>query len=199
MSTHDFATTLPADAQTAALHDELDVDLPNAVAAAFQTSLDADTAPDTLDAWVGMLGDLYEDWPPAVADLCHDADGRHRAATGTQSFRFTCVLDAMLLPFLQGEPTTVTSSVPGTDTDVTFRVTDSEVTGSPETVISFGAANRPPAGSVTAAHAYGVICPFIHAFPDADAYEDWAAGVDAATMALSLPVALGLAKAIVRG
>ena len=187
---------VPADAAPRPLNDGLDVELPADVASAFQTSLDADTAPRTLAEWVGLLADLYDDWPPAVADLCHDADGKHRAESGEQSFRFTCVLDAMLLPFLRDEETTVTSHVPDGDA-VTFRVTRTEVVGPPDAVVSFGAAERPPQGEVTAAHAYGVICPFIHTFPDEDAYADWAADVDGATMPLSLPDALGLAKAMV--
>lgn len=188
--------TVSADAPSRPLNDDLDVDLTDAVAAAFQTSLDTDAAPRSLADWIEILADRFEAWPPAVEDLCHDAEGAHRAATGTQSFRFTCVLDAMLLPFLHGEETTVTSRVPGTEDDVTFRVTQTAVSGSPDAVISFGAADRAPAGDVTAEHAYGVICPFVHTFPDEDTYADWATTVDAPAMALSLSDALGLAKAM---
>jgi|GEM_PF-3194205 len=187
---------LPADAATTPLNDALDVDLPADVASAFQTSLAADRAPRSLADWITLL-DSFDDWPPAIADLCHSADdGLHRADTPDQSFRFACVLDAMLLPFLHEAETTVTSRVPGSDDDLVFRVTDRGVTGSPDVVISFGAASRPPAGDVTPAHAYGTICPFIHTFPDTDSYEDWAARVNGATTALSLPDALGLAKAM---
>lgn len=187
---------IPADAPTRPLTDDLDVALTGAVAAAFETSLDTDSTPRSLADWVDVLADRFPAWPPAVEDLCHDAEGAHHAVTGPQSFRFTCVLDAMLLPFLHGEATTVTSRVPGTADVVTVHVTQTAVTGSPDAVVSFGAADRPPAGAVTAEHAYGVICPFVHTFPDEDAYAAWAATVDAPTMALSLPDALGLAKAM---
>ena len=197
MSQTEPDSTVPADAQTRPLNDDLDVALPSEVASAFQTSLDADTAPRTLVDWVGLLDDLVDDWPPAVDDLCHAADGKHRADAGAQSFRFACVLDAMLLPFLRDDPVTVTSQLQGADGDISFRVTDTEITGPTDAVISFGAADRPPQGEVTPAHAYGVICPYIHTFPDRPAYADWAATVDGPTMALSLPTALGLAKAMV--
>lgn len=190
-------STVPADAPTRALDHGLDIELPSEVASAFQTSLAADSEPRTLAEWVGLLDDLVDDWPPAVADLCHAGDGKHLAEAGAQSFRFACVLDAMLLPFLCGEDTTVTSQIPDRD-EITFHVTTAEVTGSPDAVISFGAANRAPEGEVTPAHAYSTICPFIHTFPHEDAYDEWAAGVDGATMSLSLPTALGLAKAMVR-
>lgn len=192
----DAELPLPADATTTPLNDALDVDLPAAVASAFQTSLAADRSPRSLDDWITLLDSFDDDWPPAVADLCHSDDGLHRADTPDQSFRFACVLDAMLLPFLHDAETTVTSRVPGTADDVVFHVTERAVTGSPDAVISFGAASRPPKGEVTPAHAYGTICPFIHTFPDTDSYEDWAVGVDGATTALSLPDALGLAKAM---
>lgn len=100
----------------------------------------------------------------------------------------------MLLPFLHDADTTITSRVPSSDEDIRFHVTKTEVTGAPDAVSSFGAASRGPAGEVTPAHAYGTICPFIHTFPDMDDYEDWAANADGATMRLSLPDALGLAK-----
>lgn len=186
----------PAGADTVPLDDDLDVALPDAVAEAFRTSLDADESPQTLAGWVDLLAALFDDWPPAVADLCHTTDGPHRARVAAQSFRFACVLDAMLLPFLRDEPATITSNLQGGDGDITMRVTRQTVTGPSDAVVSFGAASRPPEGTVTSAHAYGAICPFIHVFPDRLAYADWAADVDGATMALSLPTALGLAKAM---
>lgn len=190
---------LPEDAERRPLNDVLDIELPADVSSAFQNSLDADRTPRTLSEWAGLLHDVFGEWPPAVADLCHDVEGKHRADVAEQSFRFACVLDAMLLPFLRDDPATITSRVPGQDapTDVTFRVTQSDVTGSPDAVMSFGAAVRPPQGEVTPAHAYGVICPFIHTFPSQAAYEEWTADVDGATMALSLPDAMGLARAMV--
>lgn len=195
MSQSEPDPTVPADAPTRPLNDVLDVDIPADVASAFQTSLDADTAPRTLADWVGLLDDLVDDWPPAVDELCHTADGKHRADAGAQSFRFACVLDAMLLPFLHGEDTTITSQVPGGD-ELTVHVTKTDVTGPTDAVISFGAVGRPPEGDVTPAHAYGTICPYIHAFPDQAAYEEWADGVEGATIPLSLPDALGLSKAM---
>lgn len=198
MSQSDPEFVVPADAPTRPLNDSLDVELPADVASAFQTSLDADAAPRTLAEWVGLLADLFDDWPPAVADLCHSTDGPHRAQVGDQSFRFACVLDAILLPFLQDEATTITSRVPAGD-ELTVHVTKTDVTGPADAVISFGAASRPPEDDVTPAHAYGAICPYIHTFPDQDAYEDWAEGVEGATIPLSLPDALGLSKAMVEG
>lgn len=196
MSQSEPDPAVPADAPTRPLNDVLDDELPAEVASAFQTSLDADTAPRTLADWIDMLDNIVDGWPPAVDDLCHDATGKHRADVGAQSFRFACVLDAMLLPFLQDEPTTITSRVPAGD-ELTVHVTKTDVTGPTDAVISFGATSRPPEGDVTPAHAYGAICPYIHAFPTQAAYENWADGVDGATIPLSLPDALGLSKAMV--
>jgi len=77
----------------------------------------------------------------------------------------------------------------------------SELTVEPEdAVFSFGIADdvEPPSGDgLTPADVYGAVCPYVKAFPDGDAYEEWAETVPAATVAMALDGATEFAAVLV--
>ena len=171
-----------------------------------------DDRPETLGEWTDAVAAAFgDDWPPAVADLCHDEDGRHRAeigtGSGTETYRFVCVLDAVMLPFLTGErgdddtdrTVTVRSEGPETGETVASRVSRERIETDPaDAVLSFGVAETEGDGAPTPEETYGTLCPYVHAFPDEDAYERWAERIDAPTTALPLSAGLALVRALVR-
>lgn len=170
--------------------------LPAHVADALATALDHDDV-DTLDDWVAALPAVFPEWPPAVPDLCHDPDGRHRATTPDDAFRLVCVLDALLLPHLLDAPVTVESSAPAGD-DVTLELgPDGDADAPAGAVVSFGAVPAAPDGDPTAEHAVATVCPAIHAFSSLAAYEAWDAETEAATTPLSVERATALAARMV--
>lgn len=158
--------------------------------------------PATFGDWIeGVHEALGEaEWmPPRVRDLCHDAEGKHLARTPSQSYRFTCVLDAFALHALVDEPVTVESSVPGGG-EVALEVTDQGVSADPSTtVLSFGTAVDPDLPDERSpAAAYGQTCPYIHAFPTRAAYESWDESTpDGVTTVVSPREARDLAAALV--
>ncbi|NHN46074.1 alkylmercury lyase [Halostella sp. JP-L12] len=160
--------------------------------------------PTTFGDWVEGIHDALDEeewWPPRVRDLCHDADGKHLARTPTQSYRFTCVLDAFVVHALVDEPVTVESAVPGGG-EVTARVTaDGVAADPPSAVLSFGVAADPEnPDDRSPAVAYGQTCPYVHAFPTREAYESWDESTpEGVTTALPLSAARELAVALVEG
>lgn len=178
--------------------------LPPAVARSMGVLFDTDDTPRTVGEWVAGVRAAATDaeWmPPRVRDLCHDADGKHLARTPTQTYRFTCVLDAFVLHALLDDPVSAESTVPGGD-EVTARVTADGVDTDPESaVLSLGAAADPEEPDERGpAAAYGQTCPYIHAFPTEAAYEAWDESTpDGATTAIPLDEARALAVALVEG
>lgn len=181
-----------------------------------QALFGTDERPETFGAWTDAVAAAFgDDWPPAVADLCHDDEGRHRAETGagtedgsgteseagaeSETYRFVCVLDAVMLPFLTDESVTVYSEGPETGETVTSEVAQAGIETDPEdAVLSFGVAPVSRETELTPGLTYESLCPYVHAFPDETAYERWAAGIDAPTMALPLSEGFGLVRALVR-
>lgn len=160
------------------------------------------SAPASFGDWVEEIHDALAEaewWPPRMRDLCHDTDGKHLARTQSQSYRFTCVLDAFALHALVDEPVTVESSVPGGG-EVALEMTDEGVSADPATtVLSFGAAVDPDLPDERSpAVAYGQTCPYIHAFPTREAYESWDESTpDGVTTVVSPAAARDLAAALV--
>jgi hypothetical protein len=174
--------------------------LPPEVGENLRTMFGSDDRPETFGGWLDTLTDAFgDDWPPDVPELCHDEDGRHRAETDDETYRFVCVLDAVLLPFLVDESVEVYSAGPETGETVVSRVTRTGIGTDPEdAVLSFGVASVEPGTEVTARLTYETMCPYIHAFPDRDAYRCWDERIDAPTMGLPLSEGFELARALVR-
>lgn len=132
---------------------------------------------------------------PTEADLCHADDGAHSVRVGDESASFVCVLDALMVPFIREAPGTVHSEAPGGGGQVEIDVRAGGAVATPaDAVVSLGVArNGAPDAAVTPERVYAEVCPYIHAFTSAGAYEQWAGGVDAATT--SVPVETGVAMA----
>ncbi|UPW01528.1 alkylmercury lyase family protein [Halorussus gelatinilyticus] len=174
--------------------------LPPGIGENIEALFGTDERPETVGAWVEAVAAAFDDdWPPAVADLCHDDEGRHRAETDDRSYRFVCVLDAVMLPFLTGESVEVRSEGPETGETVTSRVSRSDIETDPEdAVLSFGVASVDSDADPTPRRTYESLCPYVHAFPDEDAYRRWNDRTDAPTTALPLSEGFELARALIR-
>lgn len=179
----------------------LDRTLPVEVVDALSRFHETDSEPTTDGEWVDALHAEVAgaDWlPPTVDDLCTTDDSPHRAVVDGDQFHFICVLDAVILAVLRDSPASIGSASPIDDTPITAAVSPTDVTvDPPDAVISFGVAADPDVdGEPTPADHYAQLCPYIHAFPDRDAYERWAETVDAPTDHFPFADGLALARAI---
>ena len=183
------------------------IDLPPDVGVAFQFVLDLHARPDTLGEWVEAVREALadQDLEITVETLCTDDDGLHVARYGDESQAFICVLDALLVPFAPGVegPVHVESTPPNGGPQVSFDVASEAVTvDPPEAMISLGAlgsAGRNRTDPPTPKRTYQELCPYVHAFPSRDAYEAWAASVDAATTAVPAARGFDVAAALAGG
>ena len=179
--------------------------LPAEIGRNLRSLFGTDDRPETFGEWTDAVAAAFGDeWPPDVAQLCHDEAGLHRAevetGTGTETYRFVCVLDAVMLPFLTETSTVVVHSEgPETGETVTSWVSREGIETDPEdAVLSFGVASVEPDAELTPRLTYESLCPYVHAFPDEDTYERWSEGIDAPTTALPLSDGFGLVRALVR-
>lgn len=144
-------------------------------------------APATLGDLSGALGPLLATL--SQEQLCAAQVSRHEVRTGERTLYMNCVMDALILPFLTGQPAEIRSKSPLTELVVTARIAPQAVEFTPaEAVISFGVAK---VGGATVE----VVCPYINAFPAPSEYVRWTAATpESVTMMLSLTDALAMAR-----
>lgn len=137
----------------------------------------------------------------SVDQLCHvDDDASHVARAADETYRFRCFFDGVALSFLVDEPVEIATETPaGKPVDV--RTTpDGEVESTPDgAVVSFGVGRdvaAPGDEGTEPADVYEAVCPYVKAFRSREAYEGWAAAVDAATFAMPLSAGLPIARAL---
>jgi hypothetical protein len=182
-------------------------DLPPAVADGFRTALGLDEPPETLGEWVDATARLLDEAGVSIGfdAMCTAESTRHEARVGDDVVQFRCVFDALLLPFVvdDSSPVEIRSRAPGPDAHeaavVEMTATRENVSADPESaVVSFGVAAD--AASVSErddplAYGHEAFCPYINAFPDEAAYEEWAADTpEAETMSLPAADAHALAR-----
>lgn len=188
-----------SDSSTSTIEDR---QVPPGVAEGLQTLFGTENRPETFGMWTNAIAETFGDeWPPNVDMLCHDDGGIHRAETADETYRFTCVLDAFLLPFLTEETVEVHSADPLTGEEISATVSRDGIDTDPEeAVMSFGVAVRDgnEDAELTPERLYGALCPYIHAFADREAYEKWDAESDGVTTAMALLDGFELARALVR-
>lgn len=182
-----------------------DQPIPPSLADSIQSAFDEEERPSTLDDWVTVITRLLDeaDISVGVEELCTASESRHVAGIDGTDRHFHCVLDTLVLPFLRPEasPLAVRSRSPDGDDMIELTVSPETIEVTPaEAVMSFGHADGldvPDPDDIDPALAYRSICPYINAFPTRAAYERWAEETpDAATMAISFPQGLELARAL---
>lgn len=181
--------------------------IPAPLAETFGVALGLAEPPDTLGAWADETTRLLDDVGLTVgmADTCTSEASRHEVHVGDDVQHVHCVLDALLVPFLLEDPTTVDvrSRSPVSRTVIELQVSRDDVVVTPgEAVMSFGVAadvGPPEELEVEPTLAYERFCPYVNAFVDEAEYDGWdAATPDAVTMPLSLADGHALARSIAR-
>lgn len=180
--------------------DVLDAPLPDDVQAALGRLLATDSAA-TLREWADELTS-FTGGSLDVEDLCHSAEPTsHYGETGGDRHYFACFYDAVVLAALTDAEVAVhTESPTGTPVEATATA-DGDVTTTPDgALVSFGvdeSVKAPTDREPTHADVYAAVCPYVRAFPDAEAYDRWAAETDAATVAVPLADATAFTDALV--
>ena len=157
---------------------------------------------ETLGDWLAEVRRRVGGGAIAVEDLCHaDEETGHWGELDGETYHFQCFYDAVVLSALAETPVDVrTESPDGTVIEARAAGTD-DLTVAPESaVFSFGVAEsvEPPADEGPShADVYAAVCPYVRAFPDADAYARWAATVPAVTVAMPFAGATDVAEKLV--
>ena len=179
----------------------LEAPLPSDVQTALGRLLGAEPV-ETLEEWIAAVRRRTGGGPIAVDDLCHAGEETaHWGELDGTRYHFRCFYDAVLLAALAERPVAIrTESPDGTVIEARAAGT-ADLTVDPETaVLSFGVDDsvEPPSnGEPSHADVYVAVCPYVRAFPDREAYEQWADSVPAATVAIPLAGATELAAALV--
>lgn len=154
---------------------------------------------DTLGEWVEAVRRHTGGDAIAVGDLCHaPVRTGHWGELDGKRYDFRCFYDAVVLAALADEPVDIHTESPDATVIEARAVGDEELLVMPATaVFSFGIAADPPGdGDPSVEDFYTAGCPYVKAFPDRDAYEQWAGTVPAHTVAMPLSGATELAAAI---
>lgn len=186
----------PVLTDTAVLHADLPTDL--------QASLGAvvgEESVDTLAEWVSTVRRNFGG-SIAPADLCHAGEATgHWGRVNGETYHFQCFYDAVALSAFVDDPVEIrTESPEGAVVRATADGVQTLSVTPGDAVFSFGVAEdvtpKSP-GEPTLEDVYEAVCPYVTAFPDAEAYAEWAATVPAATVATPLAGATELAEALV--
>lgn len=180
--------------------------IPEPLGEQLRLALGLDQRPAVFGDWVDALAFIAErdDLDVDLDLLCTTEDSPHRATFDGRTEHYQCVLDAVMVPFLAADVDAVDIETrsPIRDEPVELTVTESDLTATPaDAVMSFGVAadaTEPAADLPSPILAYGRFCPYGKAFPTREEYEEWAADVDALTMAVSMEDTFELARALGR-
>lgn len=167
---------------------------------------DLEEPPETFGDWVDAMAVIVErdDLSVDLDLLCTTDGSAHAARFAGETQHYQCVLDAFIVPFLLdgSDPVEVSTSDPVTGEGIELVVSEHGLEVAPDgAVMSFGAerdAGRPPEDVESPALAYGRVCPYGKAFVSRETYREWAADVDAETMATTMEEAHRLAAALAR-
>lgn len=164
--------------------------LPDDVRSKMRAFLGAESV-ETIGEWTDEFKSRTAGGSMDPDDLCHSGEEtEHWGEVDGERQYFRCFYDALLLSELTDEPVDIRTKGPdGTIIEARADGAD-DLTVSPEgTVVSFGIsteAEPEEPGSPTLEETYSAICPYVKAFPDREAYEQWADSVDAVTVAMPL-------------
>jgi hypothetical protein len=156
---------------------------------------------DSIGEWIWEVRGQIGGGSIGVADLCHaDCETPHRGTVDGETYHFQCFYDAVVLAALRDGTVEIRTESPD-GTVVEARADGADIDVSPTSAaFSFGvdAAVEPPTGDgPTHADVYVAVCPYMKAFPDRAAYEQWVESTAAATVAMPLAGATELASALV--
>lgn len=179
----------------------LDAELPEDMQVALGQLLASEPV-ETVDEWLGEVRRRTGGGSITVEDLCHsDDETEHWGELDGERYHFQCFYDAVILSALAETPVDIRTESPEGTVIEAHAVGDEDLTVSPESaVFSLGVDKTvdPPAdGEPSHADIYAAVCPYVKAFPDREAYEQWAKTVPAATVATPLLGATEMASKLV--
>ena len=159
--------------------------------------------PATLGEWVDATTQLLRDRGVDVGvEAMYTVDrDRHEAKIGDDVQCFHCVLDTLLLPFVQddSEVVEIRSRSPVSGDIIEMHVSRDGIDHTPEAaVMSFGVAadiEEPAYDAINPDLAYERFCPYVNAFTSKAEYEQWAQETpEAVTVGLPMDDAYALAR-----
>jgi len=155
---------------------------------------------DTLGEWATEIRRLTGGGAIDVEHLCHaDGETEHWGTVDGERYYFRCFYDAVILAAAEERPVDVHTASPDGTVVEARAVSSGELSVGPEgAVFSLGLgtdAYERSGGDPTLQDGYASICPYVKAFPDRGAYEQWADTVPAATVAMPLAGATDVAGA----
>lgn len=183
--------------------DPHDVVLPEPLGERVQETFDLWTRPDTYGEWAEGIVEAFEadaQHELSTEDLCETDDSPHSATVGGETTHYMCAQDPLVVGLLAEEPVTVESAPPNRAASIRIEFRPGgEIAMEPAgALFSFGiAADAETPATITPAEIYGLVCPYGHAFPNDDAYQEWAADVDAVTDVLSVPAGIAVMAALI--
>jgi len=191
----DGGVVVPPESE-ALLERSLPGDLAEELAAVYGTDA-VETYSDWLRAVAGAL-----DREPTTDDMCCVDDALHTVEIDGEREAYICVIDPLMVPFLEGEQAVIRSEAPVSGERVVAWVDpDGEVSVTPEdAVVSIGASRS--AGTHIddpVERGYVMLCEYVHAFPDRESYGVWAAGTEAVTTSIEYGEAVTLSQAVAEG
>lgn len=155
----------------------------------------------TLRTWNRSLREIVGDGRITVDHLCLTSEETpHRGRIDGDTHYFACFFDAVILAALAEEPVEIRTESPQ-GVEITARVRDYTILNvdPPEAVFSFGIdrhVDPPEEEGPSFQEGYASICPYVKAFPTAEAYRTWATTAPAPTVALPLTAATDLARSL---
>jgi alkylmercury lyase len=178
----------------------LEKQLPDDLRAALGRFLGVESV-DTLAEWGEQIRRRAGGGSIDVEQLCHiDGDSAHWGSVDGERYHFQCFYDAVIHAALENQPVNIHTVSPGGSVIEASVVGTEELSVTPETaVFSLGIAmdaHEHTSGTPTLQDSYAAICPYVKAFPDRDAYQQWADDIPAATVATPLSGATVFAKAL---
>lgn len=187
------------------------IELPADLAEAFRQVGDRADPPETLREGFTVIEETLDDAGVDVSleDMYQSEPTRHAVHIGEYTEHVPCVMDALIVAFtVEPDPIEIHSEPPDGGELVRFHVSGEEITVTPErAVVSFGIgyeeADEADIADVEALlndeSTIPTTCSVINAFPDSEAYAQWAAGVsEAAVMELSVEEMVALAQRAVQ-
>lgn len=183
----------------------VDREVPEEIAAALQAMANVDGSPRRLGDLLEVTDtDVFSPGDLTTEEMLVTEDSRHEVRLADRTVNTFCILDALVLAFLEDEPIAIETRPPGAEQTIAFTASQEGLAGVDEAmVVSFGFSTELPTdrsayegrspGQVQATiHEHG--CLKINLFPAREAYEAWAEEAEAVTMPIELAEALALAR-----
>lgn len=154
----------------------------------------------TLGEWVEEVRRQTGGGSMDLEALCHSGESTgHWGEMDGERYYFVCFYDAVIMAAIADEPVDIHTESPNGAVIEAHSLGGNGLSVRPESaVFSFGIRTDVVTGDdgPTLQDGYQAVCPYVKAFPNRDAYEEWAETVDAATVAMPLVGATEIASAL---